>query len=136
MKHRDSTLTELPSVEFLASSYEDIKDRIIAQVETDNLVTKLYEPIFAMNNFNDVWQCWFGTGLNLLVTYEGLRQWNELQPNFVYFLMWAKIIKGDGDLVDDTVGRGLSYELFDDLTARFAKHTHGLDEDMADILKI
>jgi hypothetical protein len=126
---------ELPGVEFLVKDYEELKDNIISAVEYYGLTKKLRDPILSMNNFTDVWTCWFSTGLNDLVLY-GDEHISEPQPHFIYFLMWAHIIPHDEDLADDTEGRPLTRDLFTDLTARFAKHMYDLDDDMVDIMKI
>ncbi len=139
MTYRDRStveMSDMPDVIFLAKDYEDIKDRIIAAVEFNNYTSHLNSPIFALHNFTEVWQCWHETGLNHLVLHNGGAHWSEPQPHFIYFLMWAHIIKYDEDIAEDTSGKGLSRELFVDLTARFAKHMYGLDDDMVDVMKI
>lgn len=128
-------ILDCPEVVFLARDYEDIKDRIIAAVEFNNYTKHMQAPLFPMYNFTNVWENWHQSGLNHLVTYSSAH-WAEPQPHFLYFLMWAKIIAIDEDIIVDSESVSISRELFADLTARFAKHMYGLDDDMVDVMKI
>ena len=123
-------IIDMPEVIFKVNSYEEAKDKLIARIErSGGAIPNLQLHIYAFNNFKDIWNCWVQTGLNSSVPFNGT-------PNFIYFLGWVGIIKFDMSSTEEAYFYSLSYTLFDNLSVRFAKHTHGLDDDLLDVLKI